>query len=83
MANNNDNRNKLLSALITLLLGAGIVALLIFTSLHYNYLTSRVNKIMNRLEGSTMEFMDLLNEPAKSAEQTVKSTQQPPQFGNR
>ena len=37
MASNNDNRNKLLSALITLLLGAGIVALLLFTSLHYNY----------------------------------------------
>lgn len=35
--NDNDNRNKLLSALITLLLGGGIVALLLFTSLHYHY----------------------------------------------
>lgn len=31
----------------------------------YNYLTSRVSKVMNKLERSTMEFMDLLNEPAK------------------
>lgn len=38
MANNNhDNRNKLLSAILTLLLAAGIVALLLFTSLHYQY----------------------------------------------
>ncbi|MBQ0120299.1 MAG: MotA/TolQ/ExbB proton channel family protein [Bacteroidales bacterium] len=31
----------------------------------YNFLTSRVNKVMNKLEGKTMEFMDILNEPAK------------------
>ena len=37
MAKNNDNRNRFLSALITLLLGAGILALLFFTSLHYEY----------------------------------------------
>jgi len=37
MASNKDNRNKFLSALITLLLGAGLVALLLFTSLHYEY----------------------------------------------
>lgn len=30
----------------------------------YNYLVARINKIMNRLEASTMDFMDLLNEPA-------------------
>lgn len=30
----------------------------------YNYLTSRVNRVMRDLEGKTMEFMDLLNEPA-------------------
>ena len=38
----------------------GIIALFA-----YNFLTSRVNKVMNKLEGKTMEFMDLLNEPAK------------------
>lgn len=37
MAKNNDNRNRVLSALLTLLLGAGILALLFFTSLHYEY----------------------------------------------
>lgn len=37
MANNNDNINKALSLLLTLLMGAGIVALLLFTSLHYDY----------------------------------------------
>jgi biopolymer transport protein ExbB len=31
----------------------------------YNYLVSRVGKIVNNLEGKTMEFMDLLNEPVK------------------
>ncbi len=30
----------------------------------YNYLVARVNRVMNSLEMKTMEFMDLLNEPA-------------------
>lgn len=30
----------------------------------YNYLTGRINKLMNMMEARTMEFMDLLNEPA-------------------
>ena len=30
----------------------------------YNYLVARINKVMNALEARTMEFMDLLNEPA-------------------
>ena len=49
-------------ALVTTVAGliVGIIALFA-----YNYLTSRVNKVMNKLEGKTMEFMDLLNEPAK------------------
>ena len=49
-------------ALVTTVAGLIVGILALFA---YNYLTSRVNKIMNRLEGSTMEFMDLLNEPAK------------------
>ena len=36
----------------------GIIALFA-----YNYLTARVNHVMNQLENKTMEFMDLLNEP--------------------
>ncbi len=49
-------------ALVTTVAGliVGIIALFA-----YNYLTSRVNKVMNKLEGKSMEFMDLLNEPAK------------------
>jgi len=31
----------------------------------YNYLVSRVGKIVNSMEAKTMEFMDLLNEPVK------------------
>ena len=65
-AGNNSNVSILASgiyqALVTTVAGliVGIIALFA-----YNYLTSRVNKVMNKLEGKTMEFMDLLNEPAK------------------
>ncbi len=31
----------------------------------YNYLVSRVEELVNRLESYSMEFMDLLNEPVK------------------
>lgn len=49
-------------ALVTTVAGlvVGIVALFA-----YNYLVSRVNRVMNGLETKSMEFMDLLNEPAK------------------
>lgn len=49
------------SALVTTVAGliVGIIALF-----GYNYLVARVNKIMNTLEARTMEFMDMLNEPA-------------------
>lgn len=49
------------AALITTVAGlvVGIVALFA-----YNFLVARINKIMNRLEARTMDFMDLLNEPA-------------------
>lgn len=30
----------------------------------YNFLVARINKVMNHMEARTMEFMDLLNEPA-------------------
>jgi biopolymer transport protein ExbB len=30
----------------------------------YNYLTSRIQTVVNILESRTMEFLDLLNEPA-------------------
>lgn len=48
-------------ALVTTVAGlvVGIAALFA-----YNYLVSRVNRIMSSLEANTMEFMDLLNEPS-------------------
>ena len=48
-------------ALVTTVAGlvVGIIALFA-----YNYLVARINTVMNSLESSTMEFMDLLNEPA-------------------
>ena len=50
------------TALVTTVAGliVGIIALFA-----YNYLVARVNKVMNQMEARTMEFMDLLNEPAK------------------
>lgn len=49
------------AALVTTVAGliVGIIALFA-----YNYLVARINKVMNMLEAKTMEFMDLLNEPA-------------------
>lgn len=49
-------------ALVTTVAGLIVGILALFA---YNYLTSRVKKVMNKLEGSTMDFMDLLNEPVK------------------
>lgn len=48
-------------ALVTTVAGliVGIIAMF-----GYNYLVSRLNGIMAQLENKTMEFMDLLNEPA-------------------
>ena len=49
--------NGIYQALVTTV--AGVVALFA-----YNYLVARINRMMNSLETKTMEFMDLLNEPA-------------------
>ena len=48
-------------ALVTTVAGlvVGIIALF-----DYNYLVARVDGVVNQLEAKTMEFMDLLNEPA-------------------
>ena len=57
-----DFAGGIYTALVTTVAGliVGIVAMFA-----YNYLVARVNKVMNMLEARTMEFMDLLNEPAK------------------
>lgn len=48
-------------ALVTTVAGlvVGIIALFA-----YNFLVSRINRVMTGMESKTMEFMDLLNEPA-------------------
>ena len=48
-------------ALVTTVAGlvVGIIALFA-----YNYLVARINGVQNRLEATSVEFMDLLNEPA-------------------
>ena len=54
--------NGIYEALVTTVAGliVGIIAMFA-----YNYLVSRVNRVMNQLEAKTMELMDLLNEPVK------------------
>lgn len=67
MANAGSNANitvlagGIYEALVTTVAGlvVGIIALFA-----YNYLSARVKHVMNQLENKTMEFMDLLNEPA-------------------
>ena len=49
------------TALVTTVAGLIVGILALFA---YNYLVSRVNKVMNLMEARTMDFMDLLNEPA-------------------
>lgn len=49
-------------AMITTVAGL-IVGIMAY--LAYNYLVAKINRVVNMLESSTMEFMDLLNEPVK------------------
>lgn len=57
-----DFAGGIYTALVTTVAGlvVGIIALFA-----YNYLVARINKVMNLMEARTMDFMDLLNEPAK------------------
>ena len=48
-------------AMVTTIGGLIVGILVIFA---YNYLVSRIDSVVRQLEGRTMEFMDLLNEPA-------------------
>ena len=49
-------------ALVTTVAGLVVGIIDLFA---YNFLVSRLNKVMKQLEAKTMEFMDLLNEPLK------------------
>lgn len=48
-------------ALVTTVAGLAVGIVALFA---YNVLVARINGVMKLLEGKTMEFMDLLNEPA-------------------
>lgn len=48
-------------ALVTTVAGLAVGIVALFA---YNVLVARINDVMKLLEGKTMEFMDLLNEPA-------------------
>lgn len=48
-------------ALVTTVAGLVVGVIALFA---YNYLVALINSVMNKLENSSMEFMDLLNEPA-------------------
>ena len=50
------------TALVTTVAGLVVGVAALFA---YNYLVARVDAVMNRMETKTMEFMDLLNEPAR------------------
>lgn len=56
-------------ALVTTVAGLIVGILAMFA---YNYLTSRLNRVINLMEGETMQFMDLLNEPATPSPRPTK-----------
>ena len=49
---------------MALLTTASALAVAIPCYLAYNYLVARIDAVMRKLETGTMEFLDLLNEPA-------------------
>lgn len=49
-------------ALVTTVAGLIVGVIALFA---YNWLTSRINRVLTGLESRTMEFMDFLNEPAE------------------
>lgn len=57
-----DFAGGIYTALVTTVAGliVGIIAMFA-----YNFMVASLNRAMNRMEASTMDFMDLLNEPAK------------------
>lgn len=57
-----DISSGLYQAMVTTV-GGLIVGILAYFG--YNYLVSRIDSLVQRLESRTLEFMDLLNEPAK------------------
>ena len=68
-AGNNIDITLLSSGIYTAMVttvGGLIVGILAYFG--YNYLTSRISDLVFKLESATIDFMDLLNEPAEKAE---------------
>jgi len=66
MAGNNINISLLSAGIYTALITTvGGLMVGIPTYFAYNYLVAKIDKVVNTLEASTTEFMDLLNEPVK------------------
>jgi len=65
-AGNNINVSMLSQGIYTALITtvAGLIVG-IFAYFAYNALVAKVEKVVNTLEATTTEFMDLLNEPVK------------------
>ena len=62
MAKDKDNNSKLLSALLTLLMGGGIVAIMLFTGLHYVYPPKDADmqqKLQEPIEFGGEEFVEI------------------------
>lgn len=57
-----DMAGGIMQAMITTV-GGLIIGIVAYIA--YNYLVARVEKIIHRLEGSTIDFLDLLQEPGK------------------
>ena len=60
-ANISSFSSGIYTALVTTVAGLVVGVIALFA---YNYLVARINSVMNMLESKSMEFMDLLNEPA-------------------
>lgn len=58
--------NGIYTAMITTV-GGLIVGILAYFG--YNYLTSRISDLVFRMESATIDFMDLLHEPASAEEE--------------
>jgi len=52
----------IMEAMVTTIAGL-IIGIIAFMA--YNFLVSKVDKVVHNMEGASIEFLDLLNEPGK------------------
>jgi biopolymer transport protein ExbB len=58
----NDLSGGIMTAMVTTIAGL-IIGIIAFMA--YNYMVSKVDKVIHSMEGASIEFLDLLNEPGK------------------